>query len=172
MLSDKARTSLMYAYVEEYSLYPDEDRVGAHPRTIRSLVKKGLIEPEDEEDFDCDYTITDAGREALGLTGSLMRPPKRLKTAIHRAIVHFLDDTGDLRKHIYTPDKINAVVWVNDEQQADYSEALMVVDVIDADLRIYEDYEWECVGELVRELGFECYVDVGRQIAAFWPIDY
>jgi hypothetical protein len=171
MLTEKARDALMIAYGDQISLYPDEWGIGAHPNTIRSLVKKGLIAPDEDDDFWCEYDITDAGKIALGIVPALRRPPKRLKTAICRAIGVFLEEPFTLRSGIFTPDKIHAVVWVNDEQQADYSEALMVVDLTDADLYGFEDHWWACVGQLVRDMGFEVYADVGRQIVAFWSTE-
>ena len=171
-MSEKEKLALMRAYGDDYCLQPDESsEFGPHPRTIRSLVKKGLIEPEDEDYFYCEYDITSAGRVALGVTGSLMRKPKRLKTAIRRAIGHFMGETPNLGRCVFTPDKLSYVVWVNDEQQADYGDALMLVDIDAADLMGFEDFRWSCVGALVRDLGFECYADVDRLLVAFWPDD-
>jgi hypothetical protein len=169
MLSEKARDALMYAYGDEYCLQPDEfGDSGVHPATIRALLRKGFVEPEDEDDFWCDYTITKAGKDALGITAALKRPPKRIKTAILRAVALFLEDTPGLKSSVYPPSQLNAVIWYNDEQQADYSDALMVLDLDGADMRGFDDHWWTCVGQLVRDLGFEVYADVGRLIVAFW----
>lgn len=171
MLSDKQRDALMKAYSDDYTLYADSDPMfGTHPKTIGALVSKGLIEPLDEDD-ETEYDITAAGRKALGLTGSAMKKPGRVRTAVHRAIVLFLGDTPDLKASIFPPKKLNAAVWVNDEQQADYSDAMMLVDLREADLGQVDEHVWSCVAKLLGELGWDCYVEANRKIVSFWPDD-
>ena len=170
MLSEAAIDALTVAYTDCYSLYPSDDSsMGAHPNTIRSLVKKGLIEAEDEDDFECEYFITAKGREALGLTGKALNKPKRLKTAVERAIVHFIGDTGLLKESIFPPKDLNAAVWVNDEQQADYTDALMLVDIHEAELGQVGHHVVSAIGGYVRELGFDIFVESNHRFIEFWP---
>jgi hypothetical protein len=170
MLSEAAINALTTAYGETISLFPDAfGEQGNHPRTIRALVKKGLLEPEDEDDFECEYFITKKGRQALGLSGSAMTKPKRLKTAVRRAIVHWIGDTGLLSENIYPPSQLSAVVWVNDEQQADYSDALMLVDTHGAELGQVDDFVVGAIERMVRDLGFDVAVETSRLFIEFWP---
>ncbi len=171
MLSDKQRAALLMAYSDDYSLVADSDPMfGAHPQTIRALVKKGLLEAE-SEDEDAEYELTSKGRKALGLTGSAMKKPGRLKTAVHRALVLFVDDAPDLKACIFPPKKLNATVWLHDEAPLDYDDALMLVDLREADLGRVDEHIWSCVAKLLGELGWECYVEANRQIAAVWPVE-
>lgn len=170
MLSEAAIDALTIAYGDTISLFPDAyGGSGNHPRTIRTLVNKGLLEPEDEDDFECEYFITQKGRKALGLSGAAMKKPKRLKTAVHRAIVHWIGDTGLLTENIYPPSGLSAAVWVNDEQQADYSDALMLVDIHDAELGRVDDFIVSAIEKMVRELGFDVAVETSRLFIEFWP---
>ena len=170
MLSEAAIDALTIAYTNTYSLFPDAyGERGTHPRTIKTLVKKGLLEPEDEDDFECEYFITKQGRQALGLSGSAMSKPKRLKTAVRRAIVHWIGDTGLLGENIYPPSQLSAAVWVNDEQQADYSDALILVDVHGAELGQVEDFIVGAIERMVCELGFDVAVESSRRFIEFWP---
>ena len=107
----------------------------------------------------------------MGNTSKILKKPKRIKTAIVRAISLFMSTPSAPSKSIFPPRKLSFSVWINDEQQADYSSALMLVDINEADLNGWEDYHWSCVGALVRELGFNSYADVGRLLVAFWPDD-
>ena len=170
MLSEAAIDALTIAYGETISLFPDAfGERGNHPRTIRALVKKGLLEPEDEDDFECEYFITKQGRQTLGLSGSAMTKPKRLKTAVRRAIVHWIGDTGLLAENIYPPSQLSAAVWVNDEQQADYTDALMLVDVHGAELGQVDDFVVGAIERMVRDLGFDVAVETSRLFIEFWP---
>ena len=170
MLSEAAIDALTIAYGDTISLFPDAyGERGNHPRTIQALVKKGLLEPEDEDDLECEYFITAKGKEALGITPAAMKKPKRLKTAVCRAIVHWIGDTGLLTENIYPPSQLSAAVWINDEQQADYSEALMLVDIHGAELGQVDDFVAAAIERMVRGLGFCIAVEASRRFIEFWP---
>ena len=170
MLSEAAIDALTIAYGETLSLFPDGDSgQGYHPRTIQALVKKGLLEPEDEDDFECEYFITAKGKQALGITKSALKKPKRLKTAVQRAIAHWIGDTGLLTENIYPPSDLSAAVWINDEQQADYSEALMLVDIHGAELGQVDDFLIGAIEQMVREIGFSVAVETCWRFIEFWP---
>ena len=172
MLSDKEHKALMFAYSEDLTLVADTDPMfGSHPRTIRALAKKGFIEAYDEDDEESEYELTRAGRVALGLTAAAMKKPARVKTAVLRAIRIFIGETRELKACVFPPKQLNAQVWVNDEQAADYIDAMMLVDLREADLGFVDEHCWTCVGQLVGELGFPCDVETNRQIASFWPQD-
>ena len=165
----------MQAYAEDFSLYGDgDDSGGVSKRTVRALVRRGWLRPEDPDDLDGEHLITRAGRTALGLVGGCMRKPKRMKTAVVRAIVLFIAETPELRGAVKRPRKLSGAVWANDEALADFSDALWVVDTLDAKLAgIGDDEEiaWSCVSTLVGELGFPCYAERTRHIVALWPAD-
>ena len=170
MLSEAAIDALTIAYGETISLFPDrESGQGYHPRTIRALVKKGLLEPEDEDDFACEYFITAKGKEALGITSAAMKKPKRLKTAVCRAVAHWVGDTGLLNENTYPPSQLSAAVWINDEQQADFSDALMLVDIHGAELGEVDDFILAAIERMVRDLGFCIAVEASRRFIEFWP---
>ena len=170
MTTEKQFEALMLAYSGDHILCPD-DLGGVHPRTVSALHKKGLLTPEDKHDLEGEYLLTPAGREELGLTPAVMRPPKRSRTAILRGVTHFLQSTGLLRQAAYRPEKLPYQVWVNDEQVADFTGALLVVDLGDAGLEGFEDEAWSCAAQLATELGFPCYVERLRGVAAFWPTE-
>ena len=67
------------------------------------------VDPDDPED---ELELTTAGREALGLPGVLKAPPKRMKTALVRALAHFLTPDANLKKPdaIFPPKELPAVV--------------------------------------------------------------
>ena len=172
MLSEKERNGLMLAYSDDNILYPDTDPMfGTHPKTVRSLLNKGLVTPYDEGEFDSEYDLTAKGRKALGLTGALMKKPARIKTAVVRAIIHFIDDAPELKACVFPPKKLNAVVWLNDEDQADYDDALILVDLREDELGHVDEHCWPCVAKLVGELGFPCDVEANRKIVSFWSQD-
>ena len=56
-------------------------------------------------------------------------------------------------------------------EKADFSDALLVVDMCQANLADLGDDElpWACAATLVSELGFPCYVSRTRYVQAFWP---
>jgi len=68
-LSYSQRCALVHAYAPEYDvemrLAPEEE--GFTVQTMRSLHRKGLIEVDEDVEYES-AEITDAGREALGLT--------------------------------------------------------------------------------------------------------
>ena len=72
---------------------------------------------------------------------------------------------------MFEPEDLPGAVWVNDDQQADFSEALWLVDTGESDLIGFDDVDWACVARLVSELGFPCYTSSTRYIQAFWPED-
>lgn len=174
--TDRQHHALMLAYSADHVLYGEGDSWDGPSRaTIRSLLRRGWVTPVDPEDLDDELVLTPAGRGALGLRGALLRKPKRMKTAVVRAVGHFVDVTPTLRSAVVRPKQLSGAVWVDDERVADFTDALWVLDTIDADL-VYGDGDgdeitWACVGTLITELGFPCYVDKTRHVRAFWPVD-
>jgi len=165
----------MQAYAEDFGLDGEgDDFGGVSKRTIRAVVRRGWLCPDDPDDLDGEHSLTRAGRTALGLAGNCMRKPKRMKTAILRAIRLFIAETSDLREAVKRPKQLSGEVWVNDEAAADFSDALWVVDTLEAGLsRVVDDEEiaWSCVATLVGELGFPCHAERTRHIVALWPAD-
>jgi len=163
---------LKLAYSDQHILYGFADEFdGISPASLRAVLRKGWVRPVDPDDPEDELELTTAGREALGLPGVLKAPPKRMKTALVRALAHFLTPDANLKKPdaIFPPKELPAVVWVDDEQQADFSEALLLVDIDEAAMAGFEDVDWSCAARLVSELGFPCYASRTRHIQAFWP---
>ncbi len=83
-LSDPQRSALIHAYAPEYSiairLDPDEE--GFAVQTLHALHRRGLIEPKGDGDYE-DAQVTDAGREALGVTAL---EPADLEGAVRQAV--------------------------------------------------------------------------------------
>ena len=170
--TDRQRHALMLAYSEHHVLYGYGDEfTGVSPNTTRSLLARGWVVPIDPDDIDDELVITRTGKRVLGLTGVFLRKPKRMKTAVVRAVGYFVYPEPKLRAATFRPEKLNSTVWVNDEQKADFSDALLVVDMSQADLVGLADDElsWACAATLVSELGFPCYVSRTRYVQAFWP---
>jgi len=171
-ITEAQSQALRLAYSDQHILYGYADEFdGVSPASLRAVVRKGWVGPLDPEDPEDELELTEAGRQVLGLPAVLKAPPKRMKTALVRALGHFLAPDANLRKPdaIFPPSEIPAVVWVNDEQRADFSEALLLVDVDEAGLSGFDEVDWSCAARLVSELGFPCYVDRTRHIQAFWP---
>lgn len=173
MLTDKQRKGLLTAYSDEHTLYPDTDPMfGTHPKTIRFLVSKGLIEAQDEGDVDSEYDLTKRGRRALGMTGRAMTKPARMKTAVVRATCLLVGvEPSELKGSVIRPKQLGSAVWLNDEDEADYDDALMLVDLRSAGLGRVDELDWYCVAKLVGELGFPCSVEANRSVVSFWPED-
>jgi hypothetical protein len=164
--------ALMLAYSDQYILYGCADEFdGTSPASLRAVLRKGWVRPVDMDDPEDELEITEAGRVALGVPGVLKAPPKRMKTAMVRALGHFLTPAANLRSPdaIFPPAKLSGAVWANDEQRADFSEALLLVDMDAAGLTGFEELDWSCAARLVTELGFPCTVSCMRHIQAFWP---
>lgn len=165
-------TALRMAYSCDHILSGYSDEFGGVARsTLRSIRQRRWVEPADPEEPEDELVLTKDGRKALGLAGALLRPPKRMRTALIRAVGHFLDEGAPLRDRsaIFPPRRLSSAVWVNDEQCADFGEALLLVDMDEADLSGFEEVDWCCVARLVSELGFPCHVTRTRYIQAFWP---
>jgi hypothetical protein len=173
-LTESQRHALLLAYSSRHELYDyGDDFNGVSQSTLRSLVRKGSLEFEDPDDPEGELLLTRQGRAALGLQGAIMRKPKRMSTAVRRALEHLLGGDANIKKPeaVFLPKHIPAALWVNDEQCADFSDALMLVDVDEAGLEGFEDVEWAAVAQMVTELGFPCYAEQTRHIQAFWPDD-
>ncbi len=163
------REALITAYTDCTYLIPaDPDEEGVEPKTIRSLVKNGLIEADDKGDFWGSYSLTKYGRDMLGLNQSVMRKPKGLKTALKRAITLFMEPHAQLGNAIFPPAKINSTKWADDEWEADYSDALMVIDIDLLGMTDFDEKYWGAVARLVRELGFDIDIDCDGLIGAVW----
>lgn len=162
------RRALMLAYSDEHDLYVDSDPdFGVNPRTARSLLDRGLLHVERDGDEET-WSITGDGAKALGAWVPPSRRPKRLKTAIRKALAVFVEDGESLSRAVLRPDELNHQVWVDDETVGDYSEALAVVDLAEYEIEV-DEVAWGCVGRMVSELGFPCYVEAGHGVAGVWP---
>ena len=160
------------AYSDDYVLYGGSDDFdGVSPASLRSVLKRGWVAPVDPDDPDDELELTEAGRSALGIPAALKAPPKRFKTAVLRALDHFMGPESATRQPgaVFRPECLPGTVWVNDEQKADFSEALLLVDMDEADLNGFDQVDWSCAARLVSEMGFPCYVTNQRYIQAFWP---
>ena len=167
------RRALMLAYSDEHALYVDSDpEFGVNPRTARSLVERGLLSVErsgDDEYAEESWSITRAGEKALGAWVPPSRHPKRLKTAIRKALEAFVEDGASLRAAVLRPRELGRQVWTADEQLADYGEALAVIDLADYEFEFaVDDVAWGCVGRMVSKLGFPCYLEAGYGVVGVW----
>ena len=172
--TEAQEAALRLAYSDDHLLYDEADEFdGVSPATLRSLHRHRWVVADPTDRSGDSLVLTSRGRRALGLEGSLLRKPKRMKTALLRAIEHFLTDRADVRSPgaMFEPEDLPGAVWVNDDQQADFSEALWLVDTGECDLIGFDDVDWACVARLVSELGFPCYTSSTRYIQAFWPED-
>lgn len=171
-LGEAQRRALMLAYSDEHNLYVDSDpEFGVNRRTARSLVERGLLEVErdgDDEYAEETWSITRDGVKALGAWVQPSRHPKRLKTAIRKALAVFAHEGESLKLAVLRPDELCRQVWVDDETVADFSEAHAVVDLSEYEFEI-DDVAWGCVGQMVSDLGFRCYVEDGRDVVGVWP---
>jgi hypothetical protein len=165
------RRALMLAYSDGHNMYVDSDpEFGVNPRTARSLLERGLLQVErdgDDEYADETWSITRDGEKALGAWVPASRRPKRLKTATRRALATFADEGESLRRAILRPDELGRQVWTSDERLADYGEAMAVIDLEEYEFEM-DDVAWGCVGRMVSELGFPCYVEAGHGVAGIW----
>lgn len=92
-LSYPQRFALIHAYAPGYSVMvriaPEED--GFTMQTLRSLQRKGLLEPDAAGEFE-EAVLTAAGREALGLT---TLAPTSLEQAVREAIWLLMEGEPD-----------------------------------------------------------------------------
>ena len=164
--------ALRLAYSDAYVLYDFSDELdGVSASTLRSIKRRGWVEVDPNDPDGDTLCLTTGGRTALGLQGGLLRKPKRVRTALYKAIEHFLTEKSSVRHQgaVFRPKDLSAAVWVNDEQRADFGDALLLVHLDEADLLDFEALDWSCVARLVSELGFPCYTSKTRYIQAFWP---
>ena len=162
-LSDKQRNALLLAYSDDDNLTECPDaRWGSSPRTIGSLVQRGLIVATDGPSG-LEYDITEAGKDALGARWPGGKVPKYFRTAFKKAAAALgvsLDDVD-----LYRPGEAPAM-WSLDEVQYDFSGALLVV--VGAYVHL-EEAAWSAVARMVSDAGFPCYADVDRDHVGFWP---
>jgi hypothetical protein len=166
------RRALMLAYSDEHDLYVDTDpEFGVNPRTARALLDRGLLQVERDGDDDYaeeTWSITRAGEKAVGAWIPPSRRPKRLKTAIRKALTTFIHEGASLSRAVLRPDELGRQVWAGDETVAHYSDARAVVDLEEYEYEV-DDVAWGCVGRMVSDLGFPCYVEEGQGVAGIWP---
>ena len=162
-LSYKQRDALMWAYSDDHILTecPDAEW-GAMPRTIRSLVQRGLIVAAGGPSG-VEYDITEAGKDALGARWPGGKIPKYFRTALKKAAAALgvtLDDVD-----LYRPCEAPAM-WSLDEVQYDFSDSLLVV----VGAYVHQEREaWSAVAQMVSDAGFPCYAEVDRDHVGFWP---
>ena len=170
-LTQAQENALRLAYADDFILYGVPDPDGVRRATLQSLKKQGWVRPDDPSDPEGTLVLSRRGRSVLGLRGTLMRKPKRFRTALVRAISHFVDDRVDLKSKdiLFVPKDLPGAVWVDDERRADFSAARLLLDLEESDLDWVEDVDWSCVATLVTELGFPCFTSRTRYIQAFWP---
>ena len=164
--------ALMRAYSDEHTLYPERvPMFGVRPSLLRALLADGLVCPEEAGAFECEHRLTRRGRHALGLKGAVMRAPARERTAVLRAIRHFIADSAALPQSLLVPASLSAPLMHNDAVAHDFTDAMLLVDLRAARLGTPDALRWGCVARLVSELGHPCTVEVdrGARIAAFWP---
>lgn len=165
-LSYKQRDALMWAYSDDHILTecPDAEW-GAMPRTIRSLVQRGLIIATDGH-YGLEYVITDAGKDALGARWPGGKIPKYFRTAFKKAAAALgvsLDDV-DLYRPSEAPPK-----WSSDEVQYDFSGALLVV--VGKYVHLEEKAAWSAIAKMLSDAGFPCHADVSDYLVDFWPTE-
>lgn len=169
-LSISQRRALLFAWSDEFFLVPDA--FGAvRPNTVRSLVVRGLLVPEDPANPQGEHVITEAGRSALG---ALAASPGDIWQALALAAKQITGRAWPVQM----PRDLERRWFSSDEVPCDFSRALAVIDLqpegedeldpglIDDDMRIAA---FSCVGVLVREWGFDCGSEVRRDVASFWP---
>jgi hypothetical protein len=162
-LSDMQRNALLMAYSDDHVLRecPDAEW-GSSPRTIRSLVQRGLIVAADGPSG-LEYDITEAGKDALGARWPGGKVPKYFRTAFRKAAAALgvsLDDV-DLYRPCEAPP-----MWSLDEVQYDFSGALLVV--VGAYVHL-EEAAWSAIGKMLSDAGFPCHADVSCYLVDFWP---
>lgn len=146
--------------MEDYELIADAD-FGVSPRTIRALVEKGLIVPDDDGD-DPSYLITNMGRSVLGVNWTASTKPKRITTALKRALRALLPGSAEA---VFVKPREMTAMWHNDDVQYDFSDALICLE------EVYEDDEIEldALAQMVGDAGFPCYLERTRDIVIVWP---
>jgi hypothetical protein len=129
--SDVQRRVLLMSYAPDYLLCVRHDPMdtGVSPRTLRALVRRGLLQPESDGEWD-EAQPTALGLRALGLVHSL---PSDLRAALTQAIGELVPG-GVQPEHVALGDQVPAVCveedWANDTTTwTDSSCALASVEV-------------------------------------------
>ena len=150
-LTDKQRSALLHAYSDDYDLMVDDGwGDGHHPFTLRSLIKRGLLELDDPDDpLDC-AEITAKGRKALG--ARKMVPPKRASTALRRAVRALVPELESDQLHLGR--QVSSVCVEEGPYGNLYSDVSGVVGAVH-DTANDEDSDvlWSCVAKLASEGG-------------------
>jgi hypothetical protein len=169
-LSPTQRRALLYAWSEDWSCCPDPQG-DVHPNTVRGLVKRGWLVPEAPDEFDEEYAITDAGRQALGV---VQARPKTVRTALAEAGRQLLGVDLD----VLDPDHLGQQWFGSDDEPRDFEGALAVIDRIEdplAESFEFGDYgadaAYSCFAQLATEWGFPCVAEVSDDVVSYWPED-
>ena len=117
-MTEKMKEILLYCLAEEYEFYPEE----YSKRTIRALLRKGLISEEDDDL----YEITEKGIRALGLPGIVR--VKKAKTIVKKVMSILLGEDIELLSNTDIP----AIAAEEDHNHDrvlwhDFSEALFAI---------------------------------------------
>lgn len=168
-LTEKQRSALMHAYSDEYDLMVDDGwGDGHHPFTLRSLIKRGLLELDDSDDpLDC-AELTTKGLHALGIRK--MAAPKRASTALRRAVRALVPELE--ADHLHLGRQVSRVCVEEGPYGNLYSDVSDVIGAVQ-DTSIDEDGDvlWTCVAKLATEMGHPMIASRVRHLVYFHPDD-
>ena len=160
-LTNSQRTALAMAYAADVACEVDDDE-GPRLRTIRALVKRGLLQ-DDDDNSDC-FILTAAGREAVEIPAALARKPTTALAAVTIAVAWWVGEDAEVH------DPAVVAMPLHDEGDADWTGVLALVERPD-----YDDVGWvdyEAAATLATELGFPCYVEeVNHYFVAYWAAE-
>ncbi len=158
-LSTPQRSALAMAYAADVACEVDDDE-GPRLRTIRALVKRGLLR-DDVDNSDC-FVLTAAGREAVDIPAALARKPATALAAVTIAAACWVGEDAEVH------DPAVVAMPLHDEGESDWTGVIALVERPE-----YGDVGWvdyEAAATLAAELGFPCYVEeINHYFVAFWP---
>lgn len=166
-LTEKQRSALQHVYSDEYDLSLDDGcGDGHHPFTVRSLVKRGLLQADgtDLDALECSE-LTPTGLRALGV---VRHPtPKRASTALRRALralVPHLDD-GD----IHLGRRVERVCVEEGPYGNLYSDTTGVVGAVQYSATCLDDDDvlWSCVAKMATDMGHPMHASRIRHLVYF-----
>jgi hypothetical protein len=177
-LTDRQLEALHRAYAAGHGCYEgriDDDGSGdANPAVLRSLLRRGLVEPDPDGD-EGRHRATEAGRAALGV--KLDPPPADFAAALDRAILTFFGpmvvESEDVSVRLGAE---CGEVLIGDDERASYRGALAQVHNAEGSFARgwgpdRGELEWAAVQTMLCELGFPVTVEVstrGPIIAGIW----
>ena len=163
-LTAPQRKALLLAYAEDWVLC-DGDSISK--RTLGILGKAGLIECDDGDD---EYRITPEGEAALGLQIAANKVPKRMFTAIQRAVdAVFHDEDRELHRGS------SQLPQLYDEGVPDWDGVVAVGELSLVGYGSDEDDDelvrWSAVATLVTAMGFPCHCDIQDSVAILYKAE-